>query len=94
MIESIARIVIFPIDDFEVFDHENGIGNFDGGGIVIVTDEFFILPEVHATVDENAIAFAEILSDRLSTTVPSFAAAPGDFLNFVYSTLSIILQKS
>ena len=46
-------------------------------------DRFFVLPEVHASIDENAIAFAEVLSDRLPTTVPSFTAKPGDFLYFV-----------
>ena len=83
MVEAVTGIVIFPIDDFEVFDDENGVVYFDGAFLAAEDDRLFVLSKVHASVDENTIAFAEVLSDRFSSTVPSFTAEPGDFLNFV-----------
>ena len=85
LVKAVTRVIVFPIDDFEVFDGENGVIYFDGAFLAAEDDRFFVLPEVHASVDENAIAFTEVLSDRLSPTVPSFTAKPGDFLNFVSS---------
>ena len=83
LVKAVARIIVLPINDFEVFDDENGVIYFDGAFLAIEDDRFFVLPEVHAPVDENAIAFAEVSFDRLSPTVPSFTAKPGDFLYFV-----------
>ena len=85
LIKAVARAIVLPIDDFEVFDDENGVVHFDSAFLAAEDDRFFVLPEVHATVDENAIAFTEVFFDRLSPTVPSFTAKPGDFLNFVSS---------
>jgi len=83
LVKAVTRIIIFPVDNFEVFDDENGVVYFDGAFLAVEDDRFFVLPEVHASVDENTIAFAEVLCDRLSATVPGFTAEPGDFLHFV-----------
>ena len=83
MIKAVARVIVFPINDLEVFYDENGVIYFDGALLAIEDDCFFVLPEVHATVDENAIAFTEVFSDRFSTTAPSFTTEPGDSLYFV-----------
>ena len=85
LIKAVTRVIVFPIDDFEVFDDENGVIYFDGAFLAVEDDRLFVLTEVHAAIDENAIAFAEVLFDRFPPTVPSFTAKPGDFLNFVSS---------
>ena len=61
LVKAVTRIIILPIDDFEVFDDENGVNYFDGAFLAIEDDRFFVLSEVHATADKNAIAFAEVL---------------------------------
>ena len=85
MVKAVARIIVLPIDDFEVFDDENGVVHFDSAFLAAEDDRFFVLPEVHASIDENAIAFAEVLGDRFSPTVLGFTAKPSDFLYFVSS---------
>ena len=57
LVKAVTRIIVLPIDDFEVFDDENGVVYFDGAFLAAEDDRFFVLPEVHASVDENAIAF-------------------------------------
>jgi len=83
LVEAVARTIVFPIDNFEVFDDENGVIYFDGAFLAVEDDRLFVLSKVHASVDENTIAFAKVLGDRFSTTVPGFTAKLGDFLNFV-----------
>ena len=83
LVKAVTRIIVLPIDDFEVFDDENGVNYFDGAFLTAEDDRLFVLSKVHTSVDEDAIAFAEVLGDCFSATVPDFTAKPGDFLNFV-----------
>jgi hypothetical protein len=46
-------------------------------------DHPIVAAKLYATIDENAIAFTNVLTDRLSATIPGFTAKPSNFLNFL-----------